>query len=124
MKQIIIFLLSSAFAFLASAKEHTINIEGFAFPKEVKIQVGDTIKWTNNSPSFHTISDDPAVLTGLGVALEQAEADTLAPTGFERFNRELPVGEEFTVTFDEAGEYNYFCQPHYFMDMKGSIIVE
>jgi plastocyanin len=32
--------------------------------------------------------------------------------------------ESFEITFDEPGEYNYYCEPHRGAGMVGKVIVE
>lgn len=59
----------------------------------LEVQVGDTVTWTNEDAMAHTVTD------------EGGEFDS----GF------LNTGESFTHTFDEPGEYEYFCTPHPWM---------
>lgn len=33
-------------------------------------------------------------------------------------------GESFTMTFDTAGEYEYYCDPHRAAGMNGVLIVD
>lgn len=81
-------------------------------PETINIQVGDTVRWTNVGNMPHTVTstdtetDDPA---------------ERQPNG--EFDEDLSPGEEVTVTFDEAGEFHYYCQPHNAQDMIGTVIV-
>ncbi|MEX2587379.1 MAG: plastocyanin/azurin family copper-binding protein [Actinomycetota bacterium] len=60
---------------------------------ELEVQVGDTVTWTNEDTLAHTVTD------------EGGEFDS----GF------LNTGESFSRTFDEPGEFEYFCTPHPWM---------
>jgi nitrite reductase (NO-forming) len=67
----------------------------------LRVKVGTTVTWTNQDPGqMHTVTD-------VGGAFD---------SGF------LETGQTFSYTFDEAGEYEYFCQPHPWM--RGMVIVE
>ncbi len=64
-------------------------------PPDVTISVGDTVTWVNDDENIHTATHrgDPALFDS-----ETVEA-----------------GEEFSVTFSEAGEFQYFCKFHPWM---------
>ena len=82
-------------------KTYDVEIENFAFnPSSLTIKKGDSIRWTNRDSVDHT-----------------ATADNGA------FNSPLLSDDEnFTFTFNEAGEFSYYCVPHPYM--KAKIIVE
>jgi plastocyanin len=78
-----------------------VMIEDFKFtPKEIRISVGDTIKWTNLDSEPHTATDNN----------DNFDSGTLAK------------GESFSMTFDEAGTFDYICTIHPWME--GTVIVE
>ena len=64
-------------------------------PPDVTISVGDTVTWVNDDENIHTATHraDPALFDS-----ETVEA-----------------GEQFSVTFSEAGEFRYFCKFHPWM---------
>jgi plastocyanin len=68
-------------------------------PSSVKINVGDTVSWSNDDTAAHTVtSGKPAN----------------GPDG--NFDSSLlMVGKTFDVTFDNAGKYDYFCMVHPWM---------
>jgi predicted secreted protein with PEFG-CTERM motif len=68
-------------------------------PGEVTIAIGDTVTWVNDDTAAHTTtSGDPAG----------------GPDG--NWDSSLVmVGQSFSNTFDEAGEYPYFCMVHPWM---------
>ena len=76
-------------------------------PHTVTINVGDTVKWPNNDTTIHTAVS--GVLTEGG------------PDG--RFHSgEIRSNQSFSYTFEEAGEYPYYCVLHTWM--SGLVIVQ
>lgn len=67
---------------------------------ELRIKAGTTVTWTNSDSMQHTVTD-------VGGAFD---------SGF------LNTGETWSFTFDDVGEFEYFCLPHPWMRAK--IIVE
>jgi plastocyanin len=84
-----------------------IDVADFAFKKgTVTVQAGTTVVWTNQDAVGHTVT--------AGSAAEPQQ---------DQFDLDLPdKGSTVEVTFDEPGEYPYFCKPHPFM--QGTITVE
>lgn len=85
--------------------EFEITIDDNIFKQTVvTVSRGTTVTWVNNGNIRHNVvSDDSSPKKGLDGPL-------------------LDSGETYSHTFDEAGTYNYFCQPHPF-DMKAVIEV-
>lgn len=80
--------------------EAEITIADFAFSGADSVSVGDTVEVTNNDSVGHTWTEvDEAFHSGT-----------------------LASGDTFEFTFDEAGEFEYFCQIH--PQMTGTITVE
>ncbi|WP_124978619.1 plastocyanin [Aphanothece sacrum] len=74
-------------------------------PKELTINAGDTVKWINNKLAPHNaVIDGNTILSHKGLVF--------AP------------GESFESTFNDAGEYTYYCEPHRGAGMIGKIIVK
>lgn len=88
-----------------AAPDVEAEIEMFEFePDVIEIEAGQTVRWTNGDATRHTVT--------------AGEPD--GPTGaFDIFLEDR--GSRATVTFDEPGEYHFFCQPHSFM--TGSVVV-
>jgi plastocyanin len=77
-----------------------VGMAGRAFsPATVEIQVGDTVTWTNDDDTEHTVT----------------ASDGLFDSG------ELAEGATFSFTFETAGEFSYFCAFH--PDMQGRVVV-
>ena len=75
-------------------------------PYEVHIAVGGTVTWSNDDTAAHTVT---------GGAMPEG------PSGV--FDSSLFMsGNTFEFTFDNAGEYPYFCMVHPWM--TGIVIVE
>ena len=73
-------------------------------PKEMKVKVGTTITWTNNDAIGHSVT------SGTPEA-----PDGKFDTGF------FKKGESASVTFDQPGEYTFFCARH--KNMRGTVKV-
>lgn len=82
------------------AETVTINIKDFLFqPDSITINLGDSVKWTNQDSFTHTTMSD----------------NDLWDSG------NLLSGASFTRLFDKAGKYTYHCHIH--PDMTGTVIV-
>ena len=74
-------------------------------PAEVTISAGESVHFVNNMlPPHNVIVEDHPELDHEALAL-------------------LP-GEEFDVTFADAGDYTYWCAPHKGAGMIGTVHVE
>ncbi|MBS3091281.1 cupredoxin domain-containing protein [Candidatus Pacearchaeota archaeon] len=84
-----------------SQKTYNVNIRGFAFSlSTITINAGDTVIWTNNDPTGHTVTSD---------------------SGSELSSSTLSKGNTYSHTFNTAGTYSYHCTPH--PGMKAKVIV-
>ena len=87
---------------IPAATNHSISITDYMFsPSQLIIKVGDTVVWTNNGASVHTVTSD---------------------SGNELSSPTLSGNQIYSHTFDVAGTYNYHCSIH--PSMIGSIIVQ
>lgn len=89
----------------ARAEDFKIIMKGWILHPEnftIQVHAGDTVTWVNDDDAQHTITFED-------VALKSSE--NLAP------------GREFSITFDKAGEYTYYCKYHKDFGMKGTITV-
>ncbi|MGK0358273.1 MAG: cysteine-rich repeat protein [Bradymonadia bacterium] len=75
-----------------------VGIVDFAMdPNDLVINVGDTVRWTNQDAAAHTVtSSDPG----------SADAGEMFDSG------NMAQGDTFEFTFNEAGQFTYFCRPH------------
>ena len=87
----------------ASAATININIQSFAFtPRNPTINVGDTVIWTQNDQTTHTVSS--------------------TATPFVLNSGNLTFGKTYNNTFSTAGTFRYRCNIH--PSMTGSVIVQ
>lgn len=87
-----------------------VAVEILAFqykPDPVTVQAGDTIEWTNQDATVHTIT-----------------AGTRENPAPQDFNGSIDDEESYSMTFDEPGTYDYFCTRHSGPGMTGKVIVE
>jgi plastocyanin len=73
----------------------------------VSINVGDMVRWTNNSTFNHTSTS--------GTPFDPIPG-AIWDSGL------ITPGNSFTFTFNSAGQYDYFCTPHQ-LTMFGQVIV-
>lgn len=95
----------------ASAETYTIKMGAdngmLAFqPANLTVKVGDTVTWVNNKLPPHNV-----MFEGSGAKYAH---DQLM----------FSPGESYSVTFDEAGDFSYYCAPHRGAGMAGKITVE
>ena len=96
---------SSAAAETVSVKMGTDNGMLKFDPPTVTIKEGDTVKWENNKMSPHN------------VVFENA-------TDKSHKNLVFSPGDGYESTFNEAGEYSYYCEPHRGAGMVGKVVVQ
>jgi len=96
-------------------------------PVEVTVSVGDKVVWENTSSRAHTVT---AYEGGIPEGAElfasggYADEETARRASQNSLGGGLQTGEQFSHTFEVAGEYQYFCIPHEQGGMRGMIIVE
>jgi len=101
-------LLSFTLAANAYAAEIQMGSDGMLVfePCELTVKVGDTVTFVNNElPPHNVIFDEPYQ--------EMSHGDLAFATG-----------ETFDLTFEQAGDYYFQCDPHAGAGMKGVIHVE
>ncbi len=68
-------------------------------PNPVEVKVGETVTWVNDDSGRHTVTSK----------------DDVFDSGM------MGKAQSFSFTFDKAGEYPYFCEPH--PNMVGTVVV-
>ncbi|HSJ36361.1 MAG TPA: cupredoxin family copper-binding protein, partial [Acidimicrobiia bacterium] len=92
---------SSAFQDMDSPDEFADNESPADYSVNViTVKAGTTVTWTNQDNMMHTVT----------------AVDGSFDSGF------MDAGQTWSHTFDEPGEYEYFCSPHPWMRAK--VIVE
>jgi plastocyanin len=78
----------------------SVDIIDFGFSSaDITVEVGATVTWTNTGAATHTVTSDSGAF----------DSGNLAP------------GATFSMTFDSAGTFSYFCEIH--PSMVGSVTV-
>ncbi len=86
-------------------------------PKKVTIKAGDTVKWTNNAQTLHTVTFDPAKAVD--------KSNVQLPKGVDPFDSGFMMPDkDFSYTFKVPGAYKYFCIPHEKDGMIGFVTVK
>lgn len=94
-----------------------MNDEQQFLPREISIDVGQTIAWRNIGLIGHTVTARPG-------ATEDEEVSVI-PDGAEPFDSGwVRDGEAFIRTFTIPGLYRYACLPHERAGMLGTIVVQ
>ena len=102
-----------------SQENSTVTVEGIAFlPRELTVEVGDTVEWVNKDEVDHTVTSGEAGEQGVPGVDEGTPPE---PDGL--FDDELKrAGSTSSFTFDEPGTFIYFCRVH--ASMTGVVTVE
>lgn len=79
-------------------------------PPNLTINVGDTVTWNNIGGLHDTVSGSSGVPSGVWNSNNQ-------------FRRLMFPGESFSFTFTTAGNFPYYCTPHWTIGMVGTIRV-
>jgi plastocyanin len=91
----------------AATAAATVTASGASFsPAEVRIKAGETVRWSFTGGSHNVVSG-----TGCSPDGKFTSGATKSSGSFDK-------------TFDVAGTYEYYCDPHCGMGMKGTVIVE
>lgn len=93
-----------------------MDIVDFAFEQSViRVAAGSTVTWTNRDQAPHTVTS--------GRPGDAPESRAFDSTGMADGGMQMMMqGDSWSHTFDEPGEYEYFCLPH--TNMVATIIVE
>lgn len=88
----------------AVADDPAVEIVDFQYmPGDITVAAGTEVIWTNSDEFEHTVTADDASLTAFD-------------------SGSFGQGATFSQTFDEPGEYPYFCGIH--NQMTGTVIVQ
>ena len=97
-------IYSSSFGQVSHAVSVTSNVFS---PKDLTVQVGDTVVWTNTQGN-HNVNGTQAAY----------------PDNPESFGNDVGSGWTFSHVFTIPGFYDYRCDPHAGLGMVGTITVE
>jgi plastocyanin len=80
-------------------------------PNPVEVNVGDTVTWINDDFTTHTATSGDTVSGSTGIFGGSEDAPEIIG----------PEGDTQSYTFDEAGEFPYYCTLH--PSMVGTVVV-
>lgn len=103
-----------------NGQTHTVEMnDQLVFdPDSLTISVGDTVTWVTVGAIPHTSTCDPELAAN-------PEESVQLPEGAETWDSgTVNEGEEFSHTFEVAGDYTYFCIPHEAAGMIATLTVE
>lgn len=81
-------------------------------PAKISVCAGDSVKWVNNKGGPHNVVFDEDEIPS-GVDQEKISMD-------DQLGEE---GDTFTMKFDTAGTYGYYCEPHRGAGMQATLVV-
>jgi plastocyanin len=85
-------------------------------PADLKVRVGDRVRWVNRSANPHSVTTDPTVVDD--------PTSVRVPKGAIVFDSgSIEGGDEFTHVFEVPGEYVYVCKLHVARGMVGTVLV-
>lgn len=91
-----------------AAEDHRINMKDWLFnPKVLTVHAGETVTWVNEDDTMHNIYFD----------------DNFPEAPQKDEPEKIRVRRKFSLKFEKAGEYNYYCKNHKDYNMVGKIIV-
>jgi len=82
-------------------------------PARVTVCKGDTVKWVNNKAGPHNVVFDEDAIPD-GVDQEKISMD----------DQLGEPGDTFEMSFDTAGTYAYYCEPHRGAGMQATLVVQ
>ena len=96
----------------------TVNMGFHNFdPHLVTINAGQTVRWSNTSLIWHTVTFDPSKAND--------ENHVAIPAGVEPFDSgKIKSNGNYWHTFTVPGVYHYICQPHESKGMMGTVVVQ
>jgi len=103
-------------AFAAETKEVKMGADSGLLvfePAKISICKGDSVKWINNKAGPHNVVFDE---DNIPAGVDQEKISMVDEQLGE-------PGESFTMKFDTAGTYGYYCEPHRGAGMQASMTV-
>lgn len=83
----------------------------------VSIQVGETVRWTNNDAVAHTVDSGEGSFGDDGDGVPEGATSVLA-------SGNMGPGDSYEFTFETAGTWTYYCELHPGIMINATVIVE
>jgi plastocyanin len=96
------------------------------FPPTVNITAGDTVTWSSNVHTPHTVTfgaPPPADPFSLPPSTADFPTTGYANSGIIGLDQDPDNGHTFSLTFPKAGTFNYFCLLHAQEGMQAQVVV-
>lgn len=111
---------------------HDVGMTASEFePRELTVEVGETVRWLNTSQRAHTVTaygsqlpEGAAFFASGGYDSTQAAREAWRDQGDETRGGAIYTCDAFEHTFETPGTFPYFCIPHLQAGMVGTIVVE
>jgi plastocyanin len=102
------FMIAISSLSLVAQTKHPVSVTDYKFtPKDLTINVGDTVIWTNTGAMAHNVNGTQATF----------------PSNPESFGNSVGLNWTYTYVFKTAGHYDYHCDPHAAFGMVGTVTV-
>lgn len=93
---------------LVAQTTHSVSVTDYKFtPKDLTINVGDIVVWTNTGAMGHNVNG----------------TQTTFPSNPESFGNTVGLNWTYQYVFKTAGHYDYHCNPHAAFGMVGTVTV-
>jgi len=107
----------------------TVRVAGYSFTDQATstpvthVKAGQSVTWTWVDGFCHSVTE--GLFGGQSYGMPQVPPPTFTTQGTNNVLVE-PIGlnNSFTHTFSQAGVYNYYCDHHIEVGMKGVVIVD
>lgn len=103
----ILFFVAAAHSLAAQTTHQVTVTDGQFTPKDLTINVGDKVVWTNTGANGHNVNGTQATF----------------PSNPESFGNEVGLNWTYEYVFNTAGHYDYQCDPHAAFGMVGTVTV-
>lgn len=108
LKSFTILLFVTGALSLAAQTTHQVTVtDGQFTPKDLTINAGDKVVWTNTGTNGHNVNGTQATF----------------PSNPESFGNEVGLNWTYEHVFSTAGQYDYQCDPHAAFGMVGTVTV-
>jgi plastocyanin len=93
-------------------------------PITITVQSGETVTWANVTDETHTVTAYEDKIPEGADYFASGDFDSQEAASSDLTPGLLREGDEYEVTFEVPGTYEYFCIPHEADGMIGTVVVE
>lgn len=104
----VFFIIAFSTLSLVAQTKHLVSVTDYKFtPKDLTINAGDTVVWTNTGAMGHNVNGTQATF----------------PSNPESFGNAVGLNWTYEYIFKTVGHYDYHCNPHAAFGMVGTVTV-